>query len=137
MIIGDALNPADHVEFASDLYGNDRFSKSLYNALSEKGMLVMQIGETRQVGVDGDVVPKLFNVAERNLGHLQKGLQRAGFHSLDSYEESHCRFLASRSFMLAFKGFEKRQLWFADEPKVDLAIHRGMVRTVSGELALK
>ncbi|KAL7538215.1 hypothetical protein ACHAWF_006023 [Thalassiosira exigua] len=46
VVIMDALDPNDHVEFAEQLYTGDTYIRSLYNALTENGILVVQVGES-------------------------------------------------------------------------------------------
>ena len=41
----DALDPTDNVPFATLLYNNDVFLRSLYTGLTKNGMLVMQLGK--------------------------------------------------------------------------------------------
>lgn len=45
IIIMDALDPNDDIEFAVYLYTSDVYIKSLYNALTADGILVVQVGE--------------------------------------------------------------------------------------------
>jgi len=80
-------DPEDNVEFAKLLYINDDFTESLFNALTDQGVLVMQLG----------ITPTLKNVPEE-LGKLQvresleKDLVRFGFQSIHQYDEvSLCR----------------------------------------------
>ena len=45
VIIMDALDPNDEIEFAVYLYTSESYIQSLYNGLSNDGILVVQVGE--------------------------------------------------------------------------------------------
>ena len=42
----DALDPQDNIEFADALYNNDVFLNAIYEALTDEGVLVLQLGES-------------------------------------------------------------------------------------------
>lgn len=45
IIVMDALDPNDNIEFAVELYTSHTYIQSLYNALTHNGILVVQVGE--------------------------------------------------------------------------------------------
>lgn len=75
-------DPEDDIDFSVVLYNNTSFFKSLYNALTDDGILVSQTGEA----------PSLMDPAE-SLSKNQKRAMAArhianqGFESIHSYEE--------------------------------------------------
>lgn len=46
IIIMDALDPNDDIEFAAELYTNEDLIQSLYHGLTSGGILVVQVGES-------------------------------------------------------------------------------------------
>jgi len=54
VLIIDALDPQDDVPFADILYANEAFFKTLYNALSDDGIIVLQLGEAPDVNSPPD-----------------------------------------------------------------------------------
>ena len=49
VIFVDALDPEDGVEFAANLYNNTKFWGSLFNALTQDGILVLQLVLNRRM----------------------------------------------------------------------------------------
>ena len=69
------------------LYTNDAYLKALYNALSDDGVIVLQLGISPSNG-DPDEAMTL----SRRRAYLIESLERAGFESLHVYDEMHCDF---------------------------------------------
>ena len=69
------------------LYTNDRYLKSLYNALSDDGIIVLQLGVS-PTSSDPDEMLSL----SRRRAYLVGSMERAGFESLHVYSEMHCDF---------------------------------------------
>ena len=70
------------VEFAAALYGDEGFLRALYNALTEDGIIVTQVGDA----------PTLFDVPEVNSLHKNRAayvnaLIELGFQSILDYQE--------------------------------------------------
>jgi hypothetical protein len=75
-------DPESEIPFAKALYGNDAVMKTFYKALSDDGILVMQLGES----------PNEFNPDEthskfKNRAATTTLLESAGFESIHVYEE--------------------------------------------------
>jgi hypothetical protein len=75
-------DPESEIPFTKALYGNDAVMKTFYKALSDDGILVMQLGES----------PNEFNPSEihsrfKNRAATTSLLERAGFESIHVYEE--------------------------------------------------
>ena len=66
----DALDPNDNIVFAVELYTNDNYIQSLYNALTYNGILVVQVGEVPTEGDPADETGKFINrsVMQEKLG---------------------------------------------------------------------
>jgi len=132
VLIMDALDPQDDVPFAEVLYTNDAYLKSLYNALSDDGVIVLQLG----------ISPKSNDPAEsmalsRRRAYLMSSMERVGFESLHVYDEIYCDFDDPWSFLIAMKGERNRSLWYQGMAELDIAIHERVKRTHSGTPALK
>ena len=69
------------------LYTNDAYLKSLYNALSDDGIIVLQLGISPESS-DPDEILSL----SRRRAYLVGSMERAGFESLHVYDEMHCDF---------------------------------------------
>jgi spermidine synthase len=78
----DALDPQDGIPFADVLYNNDVFTQALYQALSDNGVIVMQLGVTPDLEDITDIYTK-----SKNRAKLTYGLESAGFESMHAYEE--------------------------------------------------
>ena len=70
------------MSFAKFLYSNDDFTDALYNALTDEGVLIMQLGEAPWSTSVPDELGKSHMRAS-----LEKDLIRFGFQSLHQYEE--------------------------------------------------
>ncbi len=75
-------DPQDDIPFAEALYNNDAFTQSLYNALTDDGIVVMQLGVTPDLEDTADQYSK-----SKNRAKLTNGLSIIGFDSLHAYEE--------------------------------------------------
>ncbi len=82
VIIMDALDPNVEHEFALDLYKSDDYIRSLYEGLTESGILAVQVGETPGSHYPPDEIGQFANRA----GMIQ-GLEVVGFQSMHVYEE--------------------------------------------------
>lgn len=63
IIIMDALDPNDDIPFAKILYTSDVYIRSLYNALTQDGILVAQVGEVPDYSNPADEVGSFANRA--------------------------------------------------------------------------
>ncbi len=125
-------DPQDDIPFADLLYTNLAFLNALNNALSEDGVLVMQLGGAPDLK---DPSEKIGYNAKR--GILTEILSVAGFNSIHIYEESHCGFFGPWSFLVAAKSESSRKRWYRTNGEIDIDIHKNIVRTHSGKPALK
>mmetsp|Transcript_20100 Transcript_20100/g.57678 ORF Transcript_20100/g.57678 Transcript_20100/m.57678 type:complete len:976 (+) Transcript_20100:148-3075(+) len=131
VIIMDALDPQDNIEFADALYNNDVFLNSLYRALTDEGVLVLQLGESPH----NSDPPEQSN--NKNRHHIMNMIEDVGFQSMHIYEESHCGFGYPWSFLVACKSDKCRFNWYMNEAEIDLQIHYRMKRTKAGSSPLR
>ena len=82
VIIMDALDPQEMVEFAATLYNSDDFAKSLYNSLEENGILVMQLGSSPEHSDPGE--KNSLNLRRHQIMDL---VEMVGFRRVQVYEE--------------------------------------------------
>mmetsp|Transcript_6974 Transcript_6974/g.14557 ORF Transcript_6974/g.14557 Transcript_6974/m.14557 type:complete len:939 (+) Transcript_6974:74-2890(+) len=132
VIIMDALDPNMENEFALDLYKSDDYIRSLYNGLTESGVLAVQIGETPGSEYPPDEIGQFANRA-----HMIQGLEVVGFQSIHVYEESHSGFQWPWSTVVAFKDFSSRASWYRSSAEFDLDVCRRLLPTKSGSPALR
>ena len=125
-------DPQDNIVFAEALYSNEVFAKALYNALTDKGITIMQIGESPRLKNPPDDKTKFHARSS-----LEKDLQKVGFKSIHQYEEGSCNFGAPWSFIVAFKDYSTRKNWYASSASVSVAIRKRILPTHSGEPPLK
>jgi len=132
IIIMDALDPQDTVDFAVALYQNVDFWKSLYNALTDDGILVAQLGSASELIDPGQEYDK----EQQNRHYVIRMLQIIGFQSLHCYEEAHCEFEDPWTFLVACKSTACRSNWYRNPGEVDLDIHQRLRRTISKQSPL-
>jgi spermidine synthase len=132
ILIMDALDPQDNVPFADMLYTNKAFIKTLYNALSEDGIIIMQLGESPNFS---DPAEELSRNSKRDF--VMNVLEEVGFNHVHVYQEGHCKFRAPWSFAAAMKGKTGDASWQKTTAEIDVSIHKRILRTVSGEPAVK
>lgn len=132
IIIMDALDPNDDIEFAVELYTSDTYIRSLYNALTFDGILVVQVGE----------VPYQKNPADEtgrfaNRSAMKGKLEEAGFKSIHIYEEAHSGFLAPWSTLVAFRDIKTRENWYRNGAEIELQLQKRILRSKSGSSSLR
>ena len=133
--------------------------KSFYNSLSDNGVLVMELGESPDSRDPGEM-----NSGDKNRVAALNLLERVGFESIHVFEEvsiysswkclnlpftfsfyspslyylqSHCGFGVAWTFVVAFKSYSSRKLWYANTAEIELAIQKRTVRTKSGKIPLQ
>ncbi|KAL3804429.1 hypothetical protein HJC23_011357 [Cyclotella cryptica] len=131
VIIMDALDPDDFVDFADKLYNNTPFIQSLYNALSPDGVFVVQLGASPDI-----VDPSDENGPFKNRANMISKLEYLGFQSIHVYEEGHCHFYHPWSILVAFKTYATRGNWYRNAAELQIQIHRRVWGTKSGRPAL-
>lgn len=132
VIIMDALDPNDAPEIAEELYQGDNFIGSLYSALTDDGILAVQIGETPWGSSTPDDVGLFTNRAL-----MIEKLEEAGFKSFHIYAEAHSGLFGPWSTMMVFKSYETRSNWYRSVAGIDLQLKKRILPTKSGKRPLK
>ena len=132
ILIIDALDPQDNVAFADILYTNEAFIKTLYNALSDDGIIVMQLGQS----------PMTSNPSEQfstdsKRAFVMSIFEKLGFKSVHVFEEGHCQFRNPWSYAVAMKGDSGKSLWYRNAAEIDVAIRKRTFKSISGKPTLK
>lgn len=132
VIIMDALDPQEAIPFADVLYNNVAFIRSLFYALSEDGVLVMQLGETAHQAYPAEELTDNLNRAK-----VIKSIESLGFVSMHIYDEEHCGFGGPWSFLVACKSNNCHNNWYKNPAQIELAMHKRLRRSVSKKPMLK
>lgn len=132
VLIMDALDPEDDIPFAEMLYNDEDFVETLYNSLTDDGVIVLQLGEAPGEEDPGEEFTK--SSRRRTLIYL---LEEVGFETMHFFDDGNCGFEAPWSFLVAMKDGDIDSRWYMSEAAVEVAIHERTVRTVSGKPALK
>ena len=132
VIIMDALDPQDQIPFAEILYKDYVYWESLYNALTDDGILVAQLGDAPEIADPAEDYNE-----QKNRVLVLKTLQKIGFVSMHVYEESHCAFGDPWTFLIACKSINCRKHWYRTEAEIELAIHERILRSKSGKPLLQ
>eukprot|EP00571_Detonula_confervacea_P016753 CAMPEP_0172296894 /NCGR_PEP_ID=MMETSP1058-20130122/87_1 /TAXON_ID=83371 /ORGANISM="Detonula confervacea, Strain CCMP 353" /LENGTH=754 /DNA_ID=CAMNT_0013005969 /DNA_START=112 /DNA_END=2376 /DNA_ORIENTATION=- len=132
VIIMDALDPNDDIEFAVELYTSDTYIQSLYNALTMNGILVVQVGEVPEENSPADETG-----AFKNRSVMKGKLEGVGFKSIHVYEEAHSGFLAPWSTLVAFKDIQARENWYRNSAEIELQLQKRILPTKSGRSSLR
>lgn len=82
VVIMDALDPQDNVEFANILYQDMTFWKSVYNSITDDGILVAQLGNSPYIDDGADKSNK-----NKRRAAIIEVLHNVGFQTTHSYEE--------------------------------------------------
>ncbi|KAL7562643.1 hypothetical protein ACA910_015384 [Epithemia clementina (nom. ined.)] len=143
VIIMDALDPSSSVEFSDILYSDEVFVTSLANALTDQGVMVVQIGEGPSFSdlEDIDSIPetadpnihKTKNPTGVLISRFEAILKLGGIVGIKSYSESHGEFLGPWEFRLAFKSHATITKFFSEPAAIDLAIAQRAIDTKSGQ----
>ena len=114
------------------LYNSYDFVETLYNSLSENGVIIFQLGEAPD---HASPAAQFTNDSRReNFIHL---LVEIGFEALHLYEDGNCGFTAPWTFLVAFKADDSDHAWYTNPAQIDVAIHNRILRTKSGNHALE
>ena len=119
VIIMDALDPDDFVEFADKLYNNTAFIESIYNGLSPEGVFVVQLGASPDI-----VDPSDENGAFKNRANMISKLQELGFESIHIYDDGHCDFYHPWTVLVALKDYETRANWYRNAAEIQIELHQ-------------
>ena len=132
IIIMDALDPNDGVEFATYLYTDVAYIRSLYNSLTQSGILVAQVGEVPLAISPADEIGVF-----KNRALMVKLLQEIGFKSINLYEEGHSGFMAPWSTMVAFKNETTVNNWYRNSAEIDLQIKKRIGKGITSAPLLR
>jgi len=132
ILIMDALDPQDNVPFADVLYNNEKFFVTLYNALSDNGIIVLQLGMAPGLN---DPMEDFSKNARRDM--LTQSMVKIGFKSIHMYEEGACGFEDPWTYLIAMKDRNHRANWFRNVAELDYQIWARMLPTHSGTPSLK
>jgi len=114
------------------LYNSYDFVETLYNSLSDEGMIVFQLGEAP---IDYFQPAAQFTKESRRIALIDL-LVDVGFEAMHLYEDGNCGFGGAWTFLVAFKKDGDDQAWYRTQAHVDVQIHKRMIRTKSGTHAL-
>jgi spermidine synthase len=127
VIIMDALDPGDKVEFSDMLFANAELVATFHRALTPQGIFLCQTGEQHYLSD-----PNPAWTRDRNSLLFQQNLGKVGFHRLLDYDEESTRFNGIWSFVLASKATDSSR-WYANQAQIDLELHQRSLPTKSGE----
>lgn len=82
VIVMDALDPNDAIDFSMELYTNHNYIQSLYDGLTDSGILAIQLGESAYHYSPADEVGTF-----KNRAIIMKKLEEVGFKSMHVYTE--------------------------------------------------
>jgi spermidine synthase len=131
VIVMDALDPEDNVPFAIQLYQDYNFWRIMYDALTDDGTLVVQLGMS----------PRSYDYAEqfgrnKNRANLFATIESVGFQKLMIYQLIHSDFKYEWSFVVACKSGSCAKEWHRNEAEFNLRIRERILKTRSGSPAL-
>jgi len=132
VIIMDALDPQDNVAFADALYKNGVFLKSLFNSLSDDGVILLQLGES-----PAPLDPAEEFTIDNNRNAIIELLDAIGMKSMHIYEEFHSNFLGPWTHLVACKSIACDLNWYENQAQIELNIHKRILRTHSHTSPLK
>ena len=129
-------DPSSAVEFSDILYSDEKFVSSLVHALTDDGILVVQVGECDEAEplVPGrEYHPDPTDVL---LSKYEKILQDHGMSGMRTYDEGHGQFMGQWEFRLAFKNRQAFSEFFNEPALIDLRLAQRGLKTVSGKKSL-
>ncbi|MGK3746685.1 MAG: hypothetical protein ACI90V_013548 [Bacillariaceae sp.] len=118
-------DPQNAVDFVEALYGDGPFMNSLYNSLTDNGVLLTQVGEAVGDGDISETYPGNYNYQR---AQYESGLINQGFEVVMQYDEPRAGFDGIWSFYAAFKDDSIRERWLMNEAQIDLEIHKRSIR---------
>ncbi len=155
----DALDPEQIVEIVGQLYKDDHFVSSLYNALTSEGVFVVQLGESDDAEDAGDnaggpqaaaydfvsyycslIQPcsLCLKLTAVSLSFQMEALQHTGFQSIHSYEDFHSKFIDPWSYLVSFKDSKLRASWYASPAEIELKLQQRILPSkLSGQSTLR
>jgi hypothetical protein len=132
VIVMDALDPEDNVTFAVQLYQDKHFWGTMKEALTENGILVVQLGMTPRSAAYGEQ----FGI-NKNRASLFQTIEAVGFQHVFIYHDIHSDFKYGWSYLAACKSEACAKEWNRNEAQVNLRIRERLLPSESGEPLLK
>lgn len=132
VLVMDALDPEDTIEFAVQLYQDTHFWGSVYDALTQEGILVVQLGQSPEYKHYSEESGKY-----KNRANLFKTIESVGFKTMSIYHDTHSDFKFPWSFLVACKSEACAKEWNLNEAQMDLRIRERILPTKSGSPALR
>lgn len=132
IVVVDALDPEEDKEINKKLYTDADFLNSLYEALSDEGVMVIQVGTAPNIH-DPRADRGIFAHREKMFNMLESHPNTA---AMLVYEEAHCGFLEPHSFLVVCKHAKCRDRWYAGSDAVDFQIYERIRKTKSKNPAL-
>ena len=126
------MDPEDTVEFANILYQDMSFWSSIFNALTDDGIFVAQLG----MSSSSYDVSDQFDKYKRRAKNIEV-LEQVGFVTTHSYEEGHCKFEYPWTFLIVCKSQQCDKNWYKSSAQVEIAIHERILPSKSGAPLLK
>uniref|UniRef100_A0A7S2R241 PABS domain-containing protein n=1 Tax=Eucampia antarctica TaxID=49252 RepID=A0A7S2R241_9STRA len=128
VIIMDALDPEHEKNVISDrLYNDGNFIDSLFNSLSESGVIAIKVGNAPNIH-DPRADMGVYHVREKLFQLLENHQESA---EIFVYEEPHCGWPEPRSFVVVCKDSSCRSNWHASTDVIDYQIYERIVDTQS------
>jgi len=124
VIIMDACDPMN--EFVENLFKNSVFIHSFYNAMTEDGVFVTQIGRSPKGDEGGIDLTGVFKSAAKDVG----------FESMHIYDEGHTLFYIPWSYLVALKNASMRNRWYRSPAEIEKELQQRILKTHSGKSAL-
>jgi spermidine synthase len=132
VIVMDALDPDDTIEFAVQMYQDTVFWGTLNEALTHSGILVVQLGMTP----DSKSYGEQFGVF-KNRANLFQSVEGAGFEQMFIYHDTHSDFKFPWSYLIACKSKDCASEWKRNEAEMSLRMHERILPSKSGKPMLK
>ena len=114
------------------LYNDYDFVETLYNSLTDNGLIVLQLGEASSYT---DPAEHFSKSSRRSF--LIDLLEEVGFQTMHFFEDGNCGFDAPWSFLVAAKDEDVDARWYMSDAAVEIDIHERTAHTVSGTSPLK
>jgi hypothetical protein len=125
-------DPQDDVEFCEILYNNQKYLTSLYNALSDDGILVVQVGTSSAFYAPAEDLG-----VHSNRAKMIELLESIGFSSIHIYGHGHGGYTSTWNNIIATKSWNVRKNWFRNEAEINLEIQKRLLKTKSGIPSLR
>ncbi|KAL7561632.1 hypothetical protein ACA910_001498 [Epithemia clementina (nom. ined.)] len=127
VIIVDALDPSSSIEFSDNLYTDKAFVSSLANALTENGVMVVQVGSNP---IRADL--RMHHISKAPiLVQFEDILEQQGMLSIKTYSDAHGQFMAPWEFRIVHKDYQTTASFFREPAKIDLTMTKHAVMTKS------